>query len=193
METLTIKRTEYQILSLLYEDEDRKIYLANYKGKKYSISIYKRNFPLFFNKIKRIQKCGIPTPKIVANSKPEGILVREYFEGPNVFEEIAKGPLSDNYYKELFLIYRFCRFSQINLNYLPENFIMRNNKLYYISDDIYDYEVKHNLENWGIYYWFYGEELVNRLRSNGYKIDNSRILSKAEETKKITLTGITYW
>lgn len=193
METKNIKRVEYTILNSLYKDNDVSIFLAENKGKKYAIYFFKNGFEETISKLKKIQKCGIAIPKIIANDKIEKILVREYFEEPNAFEVISKGELPEIYYKELFSIYRFCRFSKINLNYLPENFVLRGNKLYYLSDEIKDYEVKFNLENWGIYYWLYGEVLVNRLKANGYQIDKTRILSVPEENKKIVLMSVTYW
>ena len=145
------------------------------------------------NDYKRLAKAGINVPRIIANDKKEHLVVKEYIGGPTVLDELIINDLSDHYFEELFLAYRFCRFSKINLNYLPENFSMKNGKLFYVSNDVADYSPQRNLENWGIRYWIYTAEFSQYLKEKKMNVNPKRILKEEVANKKIVLLSVTYW
>ena len=43
--------------------------------------------------------------------------------------------------------------ANINIDYFPTNFVVQDEKLYYIDYECNDYMAEWNFENWGIQYW----------------------------------------
>jgi len=45
----------------------------------------------------------------------------------------------------------------LNIDYFPANFILKDGSLYYINYKVFPYSEELNLRNWGIYYWINNE------------------------------------
>ncbi|MFA5283705.1 MAG: hypothetical protein WC366_04295 [Bacilli bacterium] len=193
MEEITIKRKRYEIGKLFCQTDESTIHFVYTKGREYLLVRYFKNYDFAMNDYKRLAKAGINVPRIIANDKKEHLVVKEYIGGPTVLDELIINDLSDHYFEELFLAYRFCRFSKINLNYLPENFSMKNGKLFYVSNDVADYSPQRNLENWGIRYWIYTAEFSQYLKEKKMNVNPKRILKEEVANKKIVLLSVTYW
>ncbi len=193
MEEIKVKRKVFTIVDKFSEDENCVTYVATNKGKKFLFSRYFQNFEAVVDDYKKLSKSGINIIKIVLIDKKEKIIVRDFIDGKTVFDELLISDLPEKYFEQLFLMYRFCRFSKININYLPDNFIMYRNQLVYISHEIGDYNKVRNLENWGIRYWFYTKEFAQYLRVKEMKVDEKRILQEEVANKNIVLLSVTYW
>ena len=46
-----------------------------------------------------------------------------------------------------------CYLHNLNIDFYPTNFIVRNDDLYYIDYECNIYDSKRNFSNWGIKYW----------------------------------------
>lgn len=190
-----IKRYEYILENLLFEDENMKLYLARRKDRLLSFREYlnESTYLSDLDKYRRLQKAGINVPKLIGFDRQLLILIFERFFEPTALEVLEKEDLKEIYFRQLFSIYRFCRFSQIEINYFPHNFILKGMTLYYIGDDIFEADPKINLENYGLRYWIYSEEASKLLDEKGYNVDPKRILSEEETNKQIVLLSVTYW
>ncbi|MDY0100389.1 MAG: hypothetical protein WCZ47_02165 [Bacilli bacterium] len=190
-----IKRYEYILENLLFEDENMKLYLARRKDRLLSFREYlnESTYLSDLDKYRRLQKAGINVPKLIGFDRQLLILIFERFFEPTALEVLEKEDLKEIYFRQLFSIYRFCRFSQIEINYFPHNFILKGMTLYYIGDDIFEADPKINLENYGLRYWIYSEEASKLLDEKGYSVNPKRILSEEETNKQIVLLSVTYW
>lgn len=195
MEKRIIKRYEYILKDLLFEDENTKLYLARRKDRIFSFREYlnEHTYKADLDKYKRLQRAGITVPKLVAFDRHLFILIFERFSEPNALEVLAKKDLKEIYFKQLFKIYRFCRFSEIDISYLPHHYILKGTALYYIGDDISEANPKKNLENYGLRYWIYSKEASELIIEKGMASNPERILSEEETNKQIVLLSVTYW
>lgn len=195
MVSINVKRKSFEIMSTLLEDETHSTYLAQRKGKKYIVKSYVTYnvFSYIIEQHKKLKKCGIKTPKLLKVDKVRLTILFEYVEGENMLDKLSKEDIPETIFDKLFVMYRFARFSKIDLNYMPENFVFYNNELYYMSTELNPQMSDKNLENYGIRYWVYTFECGEHLEEKGYKVDKSRLLSRAVANKKIVLLTIMRW
>ena len=197
MNEIKIKRKVYQVIEELGSFELYDAYRVTRKNKKYTYKKY-RGFKAFNDEMGRynqLVKAGIRIPKIIEKDKKTFEVLFDYIEGERCDSLLVKNDfeLPEIYYERLFVIYRFCRFSKIELNYLPENYVLKNDLLYYDTLDIYNQNSKINLENYGIYFWIKSAQGYEHLEKLGYKFEHKNILKKGEASKKIVLLSIKYW
>lgn len=195
MEKRLIKRYEYELGDKIVHTADLDIFVARRKDRLFSFREYvsEKAYHDDLAKYKRIQKVGVNVPKLIAHDRQLLVLIFERFQESNALEVLAKENLKEIYFKQLFTIYRFCRFSKVEINYLPQYYILKGQTLYYIGEDIIDSDPKRNLENFGLRYWIYSKEATDLLRSKGLEVDSKRLLGEEETNKRIVLLSVTYW
>lgn len=195
MDTIIVKKRTYVFDKLLHNDDLMSASFVYYKKKKYVLREFK-NSESYLDALKRYEKLvssGIYVPKLVRKDKNTFKLVFEYIDGDNCASVLSKEDLSDEYFDALFLQYRFCRFSKIELDYIPENFVYFKKKLYYISLKVFEQNKNINLENHGLQFFLPSRNGLIHLKNLGYEVDFKRELSNAETNKKIVLTSIKHW
>ncbi|MFA5442944.1 MAG: hypothetical protein WCX85_02270 [Bacilli bacterium] len=195
MEKRVIKRYEYELMQLLKHTEEVDIYLAKRKDRYFSFREYRVEKPYNEDlaKYKKIQKIGVNVQKLIAHDRQLLVLIFECFQEPTVLDILAKEELKEIYFKQLFTIYRFCRFSKVELNYLPNNFVLKGTTLYYVGEEITASDPSRNLENFGLRYWIYSKEASELLEEKGLPIETKRLISEEETNKRIVLLSVTYW
>ena len=101
----------------------------------------------------RLESLGIYTPKMVGYNREENIVIKEYLEGKDLLGLIRDEKLSKDNFLELLKYAELLNSDNLNIDYFPNNFIMKDNKLFYINYKVFPYTEELNLRNWGIYYW----------------------------------------
>ena len=195
MEELIIKRKTYHIESIRFENDSFIEFLTTFKNKKYLVRKYKieSEFTEALYRYKKIYSYGIYTPMLRVKDKKEFILVFDYIEGETMAEVLSKGDIPENVFTKLFTFYRYCRANQIEINYLPENFIVNDKKLYYTSLELFPKNPDINLENYGIEFWIMSQKGYDHLIQLGYKVDKKRVLARGEANKKLVLLSLLNW
>jgi len=195
MDTILVGKKTYQIINKTRELHDFCEYLVEFKSKKYIAKKYDLTSQMLDDvKVrKNLKKYGLFVPKYKKIDKKNNVTIEEYIEGKNSLERLLESELPDEHYKELYNVYRFCRFSKIDIDYMPENFILKGKTLYYMSFDYGPQNPNHNLENEGMYYWLYSPEFYQHVKSLGYDFDRKKILTTPEVKKKIVLLSIMNW
>ena len=191
MENIVIKNKNYEVVKEL----DSGVFLVSQKDKKFALRQFASS-ESFNNEIalrKRLKKLGVNIPKTVKAFKKELCLLIEYISDETMLDVLLKGDIPDEAFKELFNIYRFCRFSKVDINYLPENFAMKKGRMYYLALDLMESSEEKNLENYGLFYWIYSPQLATHLKELNLEIDKSRLLTQPEANKKIVLISIMHW
>ena len=197
MEELKLKHKKYEVLEDLGSFDLYDALRLVRKNKKYTYKKYKSiaGYNDEMDRYTQLVKAGIRVPKIIDKDKKTLEVIFDYLEGERCDSLLVKNDfeLPEIYYERLFIVYRFCRFSKIELNYLPENFVLKNDLLYYDSLDIYNQNSKINLENYGLHFWIKSAKAYEHLEKLGYKFEKKQILKKGEANKKIVLLSIKYW
>ena len=78
---------------------------------------------------------------------------KEYIPGPTAAELVEHHQMRQSYVEQ---IEKMCeRFypNHTNIDYYPTNFVLFNEKLYYIDYECNEYMEEWNFENWGKQYW----------------------------------------
>ena len=195
MENLLIKRKAYLIESTMKESDNHVSYKVSFKNRFYFAKKY-NNFVDFVKEqqaYKDFKNYGIKNPKLLKVDKKNNILLYEFVDGVKALDAIAKNTIDDSWFEKLFTIYRFARFSKIDIDYRPEQFVMVKDELIYLQHDFMEQNSKYNLENYGLDFWLYGDVCIKHLKEFGYEIDKSRVLEQAEVNKKIVLLSIMKW
>ena len=104
----------------------------------------------------RRKDIGIPMPELLeADLKQERIL-KEYIQGPTIAQLVAETRMKQTYYEQIEAMCRLLYPANTNIDYYPTNFVVRDDKLYYIDFECNDYMAKWDYENWGRQYWYPG-------------------------------------
>lgn len=195
MEKRVIKRYEYELVQLLTHSEEASVYLAKRKDRVFSYREYRLEsaYNEDLGKYKKIQIIGVNVQKLIAHDRQLLVLIFERFQEPTALDVLAAENLKDIYFKQLFTIYRFCRFSKVELNYMPNNYVLKGTTLYYVGEDVTESDPSRNLENFGLRYWIYSKEAAQLLEETGHTVDSKRILSEEETNKRIVLLSVSFW
>lgn len=195
MDYLCFKRKNYEVIKVLQKSEYVTIFLVKYKNKQFILKQF-NNSVSFFNEIdsyKKITDYGIKVAPLLKKDKKNNLLLYKDVGEETIDKILAKEDISDYIFGQLFNIYRFARFSKIELDYMPENYCIYNNELYYCSLKFSTADKKKNLENYGIRFWFTGSEGLAHLKELGYEVDKNRFIDEANLNKKIILLSIMKW
>ncbi len=101
----------------------------------------------------KLKKNGILLPELIYYDSDENYLVKEYIKGFTAAELISKDQITDSIIEQLFQISSLAKKVGQNIDYFPTNFVINNNRLFYIDYECNPYLAEWDLENWGIYYW----------------------------------------
>lgn len=190
-ESKIFKRRTYEVIKSLNPHE----FSVRRKNKYFHLKTFDdiNSFNKEISDYKAITKYGIKVPRMLKSSKRELSILFEYVGEETIDKLLDQGDIDEKVFDKLFTIYRFARFSHIELNYLPENYALYNGELFYLLYEFSKENKERNLENYGIRFWFTGVEGISHLKELGYEVNNARLLSKAELNKKIVLISIMKW
>ena len=154
---------EYRILSLLGHGKGGYSYLAEHAG---NLVVLKEihhepcDYYSFGNKIEaeqndyaRLQTAGIRIPRMLDIDTVNERIVKEYIEGPTIFELVRDGVSVEPYLPQVRTMARQAKDAGLNIDYFPTNFVVSEDLLYYVDYECNLYSDQWNLENWGVRYW----------------------------------------
>lgn|SRR5574344_785750 len=200
---IVINKHTYHIEKLLGHGKGGYSFLVTCKGEEFVLKKLHHepcDYYEFGNKLeaekndyKKLTKAKIRVPKLIEIDEPNETLVKEYIPGETALDLVIKGDLPIVYFEQVYEQYRQARISKINIDYFPSNFILFNDKLYYVDYECNPYNPKWNLENWGIRYWLYTKELEDYLKSKELPIDEKRRKDEREINKQIALLTCQYY
>ena len=162
-EQWTICGKTYRILRLLGHGKGGYSWLAECGGEQTVVKQIHHepcDYYAFGNKIQaeqadyeRLLTAGIRIPRMLAVDPDAERIVKEYIEGPTVFDLVKAGkPVTD----ELAQVREMAEKAHdagLNIDYFPTNFVVRNGLIWYVDYECNSYMEEWNFENWGIRYW----------------------------------------
>lgn len=135
----------------LYTKETSKVVIKELTKKRDDEGQFEINKELY--SYERLESLGIYIPKMIGYNRDENIVIKEYLEGKDILGLIRDEKLSKASFWELLKYAELLNSDNLNIDYFPNNFIMKDGKLFYINYKVFPYIEDLNLRNWGIYYW----------------------------------------
>ncbi|MBQ3156667.1 MAG: hypothetical protein IJB81_07035 [Clostridia bacterium] len=173
---LTVNHTPYRIIRLLGHGKGGYSYLAESQGKQVVVKQIHHepcDYYTFGNKIEaelndygRLLRTGIRLPKMIDADMAAERIVKEYIDGPTIFELVKAGTMNPVWLAQVREMAAAVRAFGLNIDYFPTNFIVQNGSLFYIDYECNDYMDEWNFENWGIKYWSQTREFLDYMRQH---------------------------
>ena len=162
-ETWNVCGKTWRLLRLLGHGKGGYSYLADADGQRAVVKQIHHepcDYYTFGNKIEaeqrdyeRLRTAGIRIPQMLAVDPEAERIVKEYIEGPTVFELIRDGASAASYLPQVRDMAERAKAFGLNIDYFPTNFVVREELIWYIDYECNEYMDEWNFENWGIRYW----------------------------------------
>lgn len=196
---MLVNQIEYEIVKLLGHGKGGYSYLVERNGRQFVLKQIHHepcDYYAFGNKIEtertdyaRLLEMGIRIPEMLDIDITNERILKEYIEGPTIYELIAKGEMKDAYLVQVKDMAEQARLAGLNIDYFPTNFVVQDEKIYYIDYECNPYMEQWNFENWGIKYWSKTQEFLeymNYLLENQNRVDDIvKAASDPEYQKKL--------
>lgn len=101
----------------------------------------------------RLRQLEIPMPALLEADETAERLLKEYIPGPTAAQLVEMGNMRAEYVKQVEAMCEKLYAAGLNIDYYPTNFVLKDEKLYYIDYECNDYMAQWDFENWGKQYW----------------------------------------
>ncbi len=176
LEAIIVNGKEYKVNKLLGKGKGGYSYLVE---KDNNLFVLKQihhepcEYYQFSNKIQaeindynKLQRIGIPVPKMLDVDIPNERILKEYIEGDTILDLLKKDKMKEEYMVQIKAMCTLLYSENTNIDYFPTNFIPQNGTLYYIDYECNNYMEEWNFENWGIKYWSKTKELMDYIKNH---------------------------
>ena len=170
MEKISVNDRKFKIIKLLGHGKGGYSYLVTDGNNEYVLKQIHHepcDYYNFGNKIeseindyKRLKKIGISMPEMIDVDLKNERFLKEYINGDTIFEYVARNEVKEDYITQIKNMCRILYAANTNIDYFPTNFVVQDDKLYYIDYECNDYMEEWNFENWGIKYWSLTKEFL---------------------------------
>ena len=170
MEKISVNDRKFKIIKLLGHGKGGYSYLVTDGNNEYVLKQIHHepcDYYNFGNKIeseindyKRLKKIGISMPEMIDVDLKNERILKEYINGDTIFEYVARNEVKEDYINQIKNMCRILYAANTNIDYFPTNFVVQDDKLYYIDYECNDYMEEWNFENWGIKYWSLTKEFL---------------------------------
>lgn len=174
--TVLVNQIEYMVVRLLGHGKGGYSYLVEAQGKQYVLKQIHHEpceYYSFGNKIEaeindynRLLKTGINMPRMLDVDISNERIVKEYIDGPTIYELVKNDALDDTYIVQVREMAAIVRSYGLNIDYFPTNFIVQNGVIFYIDYECNAYMDEWNFENWGIKYWSKTKEFIEYMQNH---------------------------
>ena len=175
MEEISVNDRKFKIIKLLGHGKGGYSYLVTDGNNEYVLKQIHHepcDYYNFGNKIesesndyKRLKKIGISMPEMIDVDLKNERILKEYINGDTIFEYVARNEVKEDYITQIKNMCRILYAANTNIDYFPTNFVVQDDKLYYIDYECNDYMEEWNFENWGIKYWSLTKEFLEYINS----------------------------
>ncbi len=174
--TVNVNGIDYRIIKLLGHGKGGYSYLACLDEKRVVLKQIHHepcDYYTFGNKIEsekndylRLKETGIRIPAMLSVDDAAEIIVKEYIEGPTVFEMLRDGVSVEPFLFQVREMAELSKKAGLNIDFFPTNFVVCNGLIYYVDYECNRYMDQWNFENWGIKYWSRTPEFMEYLKNN---------------------------
>ena len=169
-DVMNVNQKEYNIVKLLGHGKGGYSYLAEREGKFYVLKQIHHEpceYYSFGNKIEaeqndynRLLQTGIRIPRMLDIDVANERILKEYIDGPTIYDLVKNDAMKDLYLVQMREMAKIVYAAGLNIDYFPTNFIVQDEKIFYIDYECNNYMDEWNFENWGIKYWSKTPEFI---------------------------------
>ena len=170
MKEMCVNEKKYEIIKLLGHGKGGYSYLATDGTKEYVLKQIHHepcDYYQLGNKIeseindyKRLKEIGVPMPEMYDVDIENERILKEYIKGDTIFDYVLNDKMKPEYIEQMKEMCVYLYATNTNIDYFPTNFVVQEDKLYYIDYECNDYMSEWNFENWGIKYWSKTKEFL---------------------------------
>ena len=173
MKNLDVYGKEYKVLRLLGKGKGGYSYLVTDGAGEYVLKQIHHepcDYYQFGDKLaselgdyEKLTAIGVPMPKLLAVDRQQERLLKEYIPGDTIFDLVEKDQMRPEYVEQMEAL--CCRLyaAETNIDYFPTNFILRDEKLWYVDYECNPYMEQWDFQHWGIQYWSKTPEFLQYL------------------------------
>ena len=172
---LTLNDKSYHVIKLLGKGKGGYSYLVTDQQKKFVLKQIHHepcSYYQFGNKLEselndyaKLNDLSIPMPRLLAVDREQERLLKEYVDGPTIYELVLMDSIKPSYFQQIQKICDVLYDNDLNIDYFPTNFVVSQDVLYYIDYECNQYMQQWDFEHWGIQYWSKTPEFLNYLNS----------------------------
>lgn len=163
MEKFKVNNREYTVDRLLGKGKGGYSYLV-YDEKNFFVLKQIHHEPCeyynFGNKLQaeltdyeKLKKIGIRMPKMLDVDMENERILKEYIEGETIYELVLNDKMENAYIDQMKNMCKLLYAANTNIDYFPTNFVVNQEKMFYIDYECNNYMEEWNFENWGVKYW----------------------------------------
>lgn len=162
-EAVTVNGVQYALLRLLGHGKGGYSYLVTDGEKPYVLKKIHHEpcaYYTFGDKLQaelrdyeRLKRVGIPMPELIAVDRAREFIIKTYIDGPTVQELVAAGRMQPHYLDQVRAMCVRLYAAGLNIDYYPTNFIVQDEKLFYIDYECNAYMQEWDFAHWGAQYW----------------------------------------
>lgn len=120
------------------------------------------------NDYRRLREVGIPMPELLQIDREQERILKTYVDGPTAMELVLCDKMQPAYIEQVEEMCKKLYKANLNIDYFPTNFILSDEKLYYIDYECNGYMEQWDFEHWGMTYWHKSEEVLEYARTHGF-------------------------
>ena len=176
MDILEVNGKNYKLITLLGKGKGGFSYLAELNNELVVVKQIHHepcSYYQFGNKIEaeerdylRLKNADIRMPRMIDIDKRNERIVKEFIDGPTIFELVKEDKSVDQYIVQVKEMELLARKNGLNIDYFPTNFIVKDDLLYYVDYECNDYMDEWNFDNWGIKYWSKTKEFLQYINEH---------------------------
>ena len=163
-ETISVNNNDYHIIRLLGKGKGGYSYLVQKNSQFYVLKQIHHepcDYYSFGNKIEaeyndynRLINTNLSVPRMIDIDFGNERILKEYIEGPDIATLVKKKLMKENYYSQIEEMAQMLKEQNLNIDYYPANFIVQNDKLYYIDYECNSFMEQYSYHTWGRQYWY---------------------------------------
>ena len=175
-ETFVVNQKQYTVIRLLGHGKGGYSYLVERNGCHYVLKQIHHeswNYYSFGNKIEaeindynRLLHTGIRLPKMLDVDIENERIVKEYIDGPTIYELVKDDIMDDSYIVQVREMAQMVYSAGLNIDFFPTNFVIANGAIFYIDYECNPYMDEWNFENWGIKYWSKTKDFIEYMQKH---------------------------
>ena len=163
MEPITVNGKPYTVLGLLGKGKGGYSYLVTDGEGQYVLKQIHHepcDYYQFGNKLAselrdyaHLKELNLPLPELYEVDTPKERLLKEYIDGPTIAQLVEAGGVKPGYFDQIRDMCRVLYPAGLNIDYYPTNFVVQEDKLYYIDYECNSYMEQWDFAHWGEAYW----------------------------------------
>ena len=171
MEYIFVNDKKFKIIKLLGHGKGGYSYLVTGEDKKFFVVKQIHHEPCsyysFGNKLeseindyKRLKECDILLPSLIEVDYEHERILKEYIDGLTIDQLVILDKMKEAYYLQIEEIAYKVYLKGLNIDYYPINFVVQDDKLYYIDYECNNFMEEWSYKNWGSKYWSKTSEFI---------------------------------